>query len=359
VVADLGVAVLGEQEIAGRRRAHRRVRPGTARAAPGYGDLRPGDYVVHHRHGIGRFEGLTTQALGGIERDYILVAYAGQDRLYVPTDQLAAVRTYTGGEAPRLSRMGGADWERTRTKVRKAVAVVAQEVVALHRERARATGHAYAADTPWQREMEASFPYEETADQVTAIADVKADMEADAPMDRLIFGDVGFGKTEVAIRGVFKAVQDGRQAAVLVPTTLLAQQHFQTFSERFGPYPIRVEMLSRFLTARQQKGVVAGIAAGSVDVVIGLWSAFRGVDPAEAAEVDRILHTGAGGDARPRTQVEYQLGESVKVTSGPLSDFDGEIVEVNGDAQKLKVLVDIFERQVPVELAFDQVKKID
>jgi len=269
VVADLGVAVLGEQEIAGRRRAHRRVRPGTARAAPGYGDLRPGDYVVHHRHGIGRFEGLTTQALGGIERDYILVAYAGQDRLYVPTDQLAAVRTYTGGEAPRLSRMGGADWERTRTKVRKAVAVVAQEVVALHRERARATGHAYAADTPWQREMEASFPYEETADQVTAIADVKADMEADAPMDRLIFGDVGFGKTEVAIRGVFKAVQDGRQAAVLVPTTLLAQQHFQTFSERFGPYPIRVEMLSRFLTARQQKGVVAGIAAGSVDVVIG------------------------------------------------------------------------------------------
>ena len=269
VAPELGVAVLGEQEVAGRRRAHRRTRVGQPQAAPGYGDLRPGDYVVHHRHGIGRFEGLVTQALGGVERDYLLIAYAGHDRLYVPTDQLAAVRKYTGGEAPRLSRMGGADWERTRGKVRKAVAVVAQEVVALHRKRARAAGHAYSADTPWQREMEAAFAYEETPDQVTAIADVKADMEADGPMDRLVFGDVGFGKTEVAIRAAFKAVQDGRQTAVLVPTTLLAQQHYQVFSERFDPYPMRVEMLSRFLTPRQQKTVVAGLADGSVDVVIG------------------------------------------------------------------------------------------
>ena len=269
VAPELGVAVLGEQEIAGRRRAHRRARTGAAPVAPGYGDLRPGDFVVHHRHGIGRFEGLVTQALGGVERDYLLVAYAGQDRLYVPTDQLAAVRAYTGGEAPRLSRMGGADWERTRGKVRKAVAAVAEEVVALHRKRARAAGHAYAADTPWQREMEAAFPFEETPDQMTAIADVKEDMETEVPMDRLVFGDVGFGKTEVAIRAAFKAVQDGRQAAVLVPTTLLAQQHFQTFSDRFGPYPMRVEMLSRFLTPRQQKAVVAGVADGSVDVVIG------------------------------------------------------------------------------------------
>ena len=261
--------MLGEQEVAGRPRAHRRTRVGQPQAAPGYGDLRPGDYVVHHRHGIGRFEGLVTQALGGVERDYLLIAYAGHDRLYVPTDQLAAVRKYTGGEAPRLSRMGGADWERTRGKVRKAVAVVAQEVVALHRKRARAAGHAYSADTPWQREMEAAFAYEETPDQVTAIADVKADMEADGPMDRLVFGDVGFGKTEVAIRAAFKAVQDGRQTAVLVPTTLLAQQHYQVFSERFDPYPMRVEMLSRFLTPRQQKTVVAGLADGSVDVVIG------------------------------------------------------------------------------------------
>ncbi len=268
VAPDLGVAVVGEQEIAGRRRAHRRVKPQSA-VSPGYGDLRPGDFVVHRQHGIGRFEGLVTRSMGDIERDYLLVAYAGQDRLYVPTDQLAAVRKYTGGEAPRLSRMGGADWERTRGKVRKAVAAVAQEVVALHRKRARVSGHAFTPDTPWQREMEASFPFEETPDQATAIADVKADMESDAPMDRLVFGDVGFGKTEVAIRAAFKAVQDGRQAAILVPTTLLAQQHFQTFSERFEPYPVRVEMLSRFLTARQQRSVVSGVGSGTVDVVIG------------------------------------------------------------------------------------------
>jgi len=268
VSPDLAVAVLGEQEIAGRRRAHRRARV-AAESAPSYGDLRPGDFVVHHHHGIGRFEGLVTNRLGGIERDYLLIAYAGQDRLYVPTDQLAAVRAYTGGESPRLSKMGGADWDRTRGKVRKAVAAVAEEVVALHRRRARASGMAFGPDTPWQREMEASFPFEETPDQLTAVADVKADMESGAPMDRLVFGDVGFGKTEVAIRAAFKAVQDGKQAAILVPTTLLAQQHHQVFTDRFAPYPVRVEMLSRFLTPRQQKAVVGGVGDGSVDVVIG------------------------------------------------------------------------------------------
>jgi transcription-repair coupling factor (superfamily II helicase) len=270
VAPELGLALLGEQEIAGRRRSHRRAAPRTsAAAAAGYGDLSPGDYVVHHRHGIGRFEGMVSRTLAGIERDYLLVAYAAGDKLYVPTDQLAAVRSYTGGEAPRLSRMGGADWARTRGKVRQAVAAVAEEVVSLHRRRALVEGRAFAADTPWQREMEASFPFEETPDQLTAIGDVKEDMEAGQPMDRLIFGDVGFGKTEVALRAAFKAVQDGTQAAVLVPTTLLAQQHYQTFSERFDPYPVRVEMLSRFLTPRQQREVVEGIAAGSVDVVIG------------------------------------------------------------------------------------------
>ncbi|HSM02153.1 MAG TPA: transcription-repair coupling factor [Acidimicrobiia bacterium] len=269
VAPDLGVAVLGEQEIAGRRRAHRRARAAVREVAPSYGDLRPGDFVVHHHHGIGRFEGLVTNRMGGIERDYLLIAYAGQDRLYVPTDQLAAVRPYTGGESPRLSRMGGADWERTRGKVRKAVAAVAEEVVALHRKRARASGTAFAPDTPWQREMEAAFPFEETPDQLTAISEVKQDMEAEAPMDRLVFGDVGFGKTEVAIRAAFKAVQDGKQAAVLVPTTLLAQQHHQTFADRFAGYPVRVEMLSRFLTPHQQRTVVRGVAEGAVDVVIG------------------------------------------------------------------------------------------
>jgi transcription-repair coupling factor (superfamily II helicase) len=265
------VAVLGEQEIAGRRRAHRRVGPPRrgGGVAAGYADLTPGDYVVHHHHGIGRFEGLVTQTVAGIERDYLAVAYAGQDRLYVPTDQLAAVRPYTGGETPRLSRMGGADWERTQGRVRRAVAAVAEEVVALHRARARVPGHAFPGDTPWQAELEQSFPFEETPDQITAIAEVKEDMESGEPMDRLVFGDVGFGKTEVALRAAFKAIQDGKQVALLVPTTLLAQQHHQTFSERFAPYPMRVEVLSRFLTPRQQQEVVAGLASGEVDLVIG------------------------------------------------------------------------------------------
>lgn len=266
----LGFGVVGEREVAGRRRAHRSTGRGTRRqVADAYRDLNPGDYIVHHHHGIGRFSGLVHREIAGVERDYLLVEYAGEDRLYVPTDQLAAIVRYTGGESPRLSRMGGTDWSQTREKVRKEVAVVADQVVALHRKRAASSGFAFAPDTPWQREFEAAFPYEETPDQMQAITDVKADMQADLPMDRLIFGDVGFGKTEVAIRAMFKAVQDGKQAAMLVPTTLLAQQHFATFEERFAPYPVRVEMLSRFLTNKEQKQVIAGITDGTVDIVVG------------------------------------------------------------------------------------------
>ncbi len=270
VAPDVGVAVLGEQEIAGRRRSHRR--SGGRRPSPSgaeYRDLRPGDYVVHFKHGIGKFEGLVSRVMAGVERDYLIVAYAGADKLYVPTDQLAAVKKYTGGEAPRVSRMGGKDWSDTKQRVRREVAAVAEEVVRLHKARATATGVAYPPDTPWQREMESSFPFEETADQLTAIADVKADMELDTPMDRLVFGDVGFGKTEVALRAAFKAATAGKQVAVLCPTTLLAQQHFQTFSERFDPYPIEVAMLSRFLTPREAKEVVAKLKTGEVDLVIG------------------------------------------------------------------------------------------
>lgn len=270
VAPALGFGVVGEQEIAGRRRSHRRATPTTAaKPADGYRDLTPGDFVVHRHHGIGRFEGLAHREMAGVERDYLLIAYHGHDRLYVPTDQLAAVRPYSGGEMPRLSRMGGSDWETTQSRVRKAVAVVAEQVVALHRERAQATGHAIDPDTPWQAEFESSFPFEETPDQLTAIADVKRDMEEPFPMDRLIFGDVGFGKTEVALRAAFKAAQAGRQVAVLVPTTLLAQQHFSTFEERLAAYPVRVEMLSRFLTSAQQRRVVSGLATGAVDVVVG------------------------------------------------------------------------------------------
>ncbi|MFV1960887.1 MAG: transcription-repair coupling factor, partial [Acidimicrobiia bacterium] len=269
VASNLGVAVLGEQEIAGRRRAHRRTGRISSPPRQQYQDLTEGDYVVHFQHGIGRFEGLVSRTMVGIERDYLIVAYARGDKLYVPVDQLAAVKRYTGGEAPRVSRMGGKDWSEQKSRVRKAVAAVAAQVVELHRQRALATGHAYERDTPWQHELEASFPFEETLDQLKAIGDVKTDMEANTPMDRLIFGDVGFGKTEVAIRAAFKAVQDGRQVAILCPTTLLAQQHHQVFSQRFAPYPVRVEVLSRFLTAKQQKQVVEGLATGEVDLVIG------------------------------------------------------------------------------------------
>jgi transcription-repair coupling factor (superfamily II helicase) len=269
VATQPAIAVLGEQEVAGRRRAHRRVGRSRAAAQPQYRDLAEGDFVVHHQHGIGRFEGLVTRTMMGIERDYLIINYAGEDRLYVPVDALAAVKKYTGGESPRISRMGGKDWSDQKTRVRRAVAAVAQEVVELHRQRARASGHAFDLDTPWQAEMESIFPFEETVDQDRAIADVKADMESSKPMDRLVFGDVGFGKTEVAIRAAFKAIQSGHQVAVLCPTTLLAQQHHQVFGERFAAYPIRVEQLSRFLTPKQQREVVSGIASGDVDLVIG------------------------------------------------------------------------------------------
>lgn len=262
------VAVLGERELAGKHRAHR-APPTSRRTAVGTRDLSPGDYVVHYQHGIGRFEGMVSEAILGVERDYLLVAYAGGDRLYVPVDQLSLITRYTGGEAPRLSRMGGKDWAATRERVRNEVQVVAEEVVALHRARSSAAGFSYGADTPWQQELEAAFPYEETSDQMEAIADVKADMESDRPMDRLIFGDVGFGKTEVAVRAAFKAVMDRKQVAVLCPTTILAQQHHQTFSERLSPHGVGVAVLSRFLTPGQARRVVAGIASGEVDVVVG------------------------------------------------------------------------------------------
>ena len=269
VAPTLAVAVLGEQEIAGRRRAHRKASRARSQTSQQYRDLSEGDYVVHYQHGIGRFEGLESRTMVGVERDYLVVAYAGSDRLYVPVEQLAAIKRYTGGEAPRISRMGGKDWSEQKARVRREVAAVAAQVVELHRQRALATGHAYDPDSPWQRELEATFPYEETHDQLRAISEVKSDMENDKPMDRLVFGDVGFGKTEVAIRAAFKAVQDGKQVAVLCPTTLLAQQHHQTFGERFAPYPVRVEVLSRFLTTRQAKQVVSGLATGDVDLVIG------------------------------------------------------------------------------------------
>ena len=269
ILPSIKLAVLAESDVTGRRRAHRRARPRARPSESFFDDLHTGAYVVHYQHGVGKFAGMVKRAIGGVERDYLLLEYRGGDKLYVPSDQVDAIRPYTGGESPSLNRLGGSEWQKSKARVRAAVREIAQELVVLYRRRVTSPGHAFPPDTPWQTELEEAFPYEETDDQLKAIAEVKVDMQEPVPMDRLVCGDVGFGKTEVAIRAVFKAVQDGKQAAVLVPTTLLAQQHFQTFSERFAGYPVRVEVLSRFLTPQQAKAVVSGVKDGSVDVVIG------------------------------------------------------------------------------------------
>jgi transcription-repair coupling factor (superfamily II helicase) len=265
----LKLALLAESDLTGRRRAHRRPRPRPRLAETFFDDITAGAYVVHYQHGVGRFGGMVRRSIGGVERDYLLLEYRGGDKLYVPSDQVDLLRPYTGGENPALHRLNGSDWQRAKSRVRSAVREIAQELVVLYQKRVTAAGHAFPPDTPWQTEMEESFPYNETPDQLKAIDDVKSDMQSPSPMDRLVCGDVGFGKTEVAIRAAFKAVQDGKQAAVLVPTTLLAAQHSQTFGDRFAGYPIRVEMLSRFLTPVQARAVIEGLADGSIDVVIG------------------------------------------------------------------------------------------
>jgi transcription-repair coupling factor (superfamily II helicase) len=263
------LAVVAESDLTGRRRAHRRARPRKRESAGFFEDLQAGAYVVHNVHGVGKYEGMVKRAIGGVERDYLLLAYRGGDKLYVPSDQIDAIRHYTGGETPTLHKLGGSDFAKAKARVRSAAQEIAQELVVLYQKRVHAPGVAFGPDTPWQHEMEEAFPYRETPDQERAINEVKADMEAPHPMDRLVCGDVGFGKTEVAIRAAFKAVQDGYQVAVLVPTTLLAQQHFTTFGDRFSGYPVRVEVLSRFLTNAQAKKVVDGVTSGEVDVVIG------------------------------------------------------------------------------------------
>ncbi|HWO71775.1 MAG TPA: transcription-repair coupling factor [Actinomycetota bacterium] len=264
------LAVATEEDLFGERR-HTRTAPRiTRRRAEQVAlELSPGDYAVHRVHGIGRYLGIERRALAGAERDYLVLEYAQGDRLYVPTDQVGMVAAYQGGEEPRLHRLGGSDWARTTARVKRAVRDMAGELVRLYAVRMSVPGHAFGPDTPWQRELEDAFPYEETRDQLAAIQEVKRDMEEPRPMDRLLCGDVGYGKTEVAVRAAFKAVMDGKQVAVLVPTTLLAEQHFVTFSERFAPFPVRVAMLSRFLSPAEQRRVVREVAEGRVDVVIG------------------------------------------------------------------------------------------
>jgi len=237
--------------------------------------LRPGDYVVHSQHGIGRFVEMRERTVGGATREYLVLEYAsskrGQpaDRLYVPTDSLDEVSRYVGGEVPTLNKLGGADWAKTKGRARKAVRQIAAQLVQLYAARQSSPGHAFGPDTPWQRELEDAFPYTETPDQLAAIEEVKRDMERPVPMDRVISGDVGFGKTEIAVRAAFKAVQDGKQVAVLVPTTLLATQHLQTFTERMRAFPVTIRGLSRFTEPAEAKETIEGLAEGKVDIVIG------------------------------------------------------------------------------------------
>ncbi|MDO8683132.1 MAG: transcription-repair coupling factor [Armatimonadota bacterium] len=234
-------------------------------------DLKIGDYVTHINHGIGIYKGLTTLKVEGVERDYLLLEYSGQDRLYVPSDQIDRVQKYIGveGQPPQVHRLGGGEWARTTKRVKQSVREMAKELIELYAWRQASGGYSFGPDTPWQQEMEAAFPYQETPDQFEAINDVKHDLEKPKPMDRLICGDVGYGKTEVAIRAAFKAVNEGKQVAVLAPTTVLAQQHLNTFIGRLGAYPVTVDMLSRFRSRKEQKKTIEGLKIGAVDIVIG------------------------------------------------------------------------------------------
>ncbi|HQY97849.1 MAG TPA: transcription-repair coupling factor, partial [Phycicoccus sp.] len=282
LVPSAGLAVITESDLTGSAAAasggstkDMRRMPSRRRNQVDPLQLRPGDHVVHEQHGVGKFVEMMQRTVQGATREYLVIEYAsskrGQpaDRLFVPTDQLDQVTRYVGGEQPTLNKLGGSDWQATKSKARRHVKQIAAELIQLYSARMATSGHAFARDTPWQRELEDAFAYVETPDQLSTIDEVKADMEREVPMDRLICGDVGYGKTEIAVRAAFKAIQDGKQVAVLVPTTLLVQQHLQTFTERYAQFPVRVAALSRFQSDRESKAVKDGMADGSIDLVIG------------------------------------------------------------------------------------------
>ncbi len=267
-LSDPAVVVWSENDLTGRRAAHRVARTRTRNVDGFFDDLAVGSYVVHRQHGVAKFSGTTTREMNGATRDYLILEFK-DGRIYWPTEQFDALTPYSGGDAPSLSRMGGAEWQKTRAKARAAAYLVAQELVDLYRKRTVAQGFAFSADSAWQVEMEDLFPFALTPDQAEAVNAIKADMEAPRPMDRLVVADVGFGKTEIAVRAIFKAVQDAKQAAVLVPTTLLASQHFTTISERFAGFPVKVALLSRFIDDKEAAATLAGLKDGSIDVVVG------------------------------------------------------------------------------------------
>lgn len=267
------IFLITDSEIFGWERPQPRQRPGQGAETPeaAYADLHPGDTVVHVDYGVGHFTGLVQRTLEGLTREFLCIEYKNGDQVYVPIHQADRLTRYIGpdGSPPTPSHLGSQEWPETKRKAREAAREVAQELLDLYARRQIAQGFAFSADTAWQGELESSFPYVETEDQVKALAEIKRDMETPRPMDRLLCGDVGYGKTEVALRAAFKAVMDGRQAAVLVPTTVLAQQHYDTFRQRLSAFPVTVEMLSRFRTPREQSQILYGLAQGAVDIVIG------------------------------------------------------------------------------------------
>ena len=270
----LKLAVISDSQLIRVRdgRAKRKKQPADRQRISSYADLSPGDFVVHEVHGIGRFAGVHKMKVDGFEKDYIKICYAGTDTLYVPATQLDMVTKYLGGgedSKVKLSKMGGAEWTKTRSRAKASAKKLAKELIALYAERTRTPGHAFSPDTPWQREFEDNFGYTETDDQLRSINEIKADMEAEAPMDRLLCGDVGYGKTEVALRAVMKCIMDNRQAAILVPTTVLAQQHYQTAVQRFFGFPVTIEVLSRFRSAAQVSKTLENLRTGKCDLVIG------------------------------------------------------------------------------------------
>ncbi|MBN1503968.1 MAG: transcription-repair coupling factor [Candidatus Eisenbacteria bacterium] len=272
ILPELKLAVLTDTELFSRyrwRRFKRRLNLGLA--IRDLSALRPGDYVVHYEYGIGVYRGFKRLTVGGHETDCLEIGYAGGDKLYIPVDQLSLIQKYQSeeGHVPSIHRIGGTLWKRTKARARKAIVDMAKELIEVEARRKALYGHSFSPDTVWQKELESSFVYEETPDQLQACEDVKADMEAASPMERLVCGDVGYGKTEVAVRASFKSVMDAKQVAVLVPTTVLAQQHLTTFTERLAGYPVRVEMLSRFKTRQEQKAIVEGLKSGTVDIAIG------------------------------------------------------------------------------------------
>jgi transcription-repair coupling factor (superfamily II helicase) len=272
IAAGLKLAVIPEHRLFRRRRAEQQRPSGRGRGAlRSFADLRTGDIVVHEDHGLARFAGFETKTVGGVTRDYLELEFAGTDRVFMPVDQLAKISRYVGagGSHPPLSKLGGKSWETMKARARRAAQQLAGELINLYAERRRRMGHSYPEDSEWLREFEAAFPWQETPDQREAIEAVKADMERPQPMDRLICGDVGYGKTEVALRAAFKAADDGKQVLVLAPTTILAQQHFGTFTERLKDYPFTIEHVSRFRTPKQQRDAVAAFNEGKVDILVG------------------------------------------------------------------------------------------